>query len=293
MNKKKIIKELEEFKGTHKIKNYENLSFDIILVHLETAGNAGSIARIMKNFDFTNLIIFNPLDSKEHILSYETQGFAMHGKNILLNSNIIDFKNQDNHLNALKSLLKQYDFVIGTTAKGKSYNNLKRLAIFPQHLTLPHSIRPLKIAILFGRESRGLTNDELELTDLLLRIPASKEYPTLNLAQACGIILYELFKKLHVITIGRGKSPVLLANRKDRQLFYKILKSLIKRFKIRNYRSQNAFLAFKNVIERSFISKKELSLIIGFFTKISHLTEDVDLFPHSKDTKRKNKGTKN
>jgi len=278
LEKEKILKELENFKGTHKNEKFENLSFTIILVQPENSGNIGQAARIMKNFNFENLVIFNPIESVKNILSYEAQGFAMHGKDILLNSEIIETNNQQRHIDTLRKYLDKFDLIIGTTAKGKSFNNLNRLAIFPENLELPISKQPLAIAILFGKESRGLTNEELLLTDIQIRIPTGEKYPTLNLAQACGIVLYELFKKLHIITIGRGKSPILLADKKDREILYKVLKNLIKKFKIRNYKTKNAFLAFKNVIERSFLSKKELSLILGFFSKIESLVKDVDLF---------------
>lgn len=278
MDKKKILRELENFKGTYRNEEYENLSFTIILIRPENSGNIGQIARIMKNFDFKNLVIFNPIESVKNILSYETQGFAMHGKDILQNSEIIEINNQERHIDILRKFLDKFDLIIGTTAKGEDFNNLNRLAIFPEHLELPVSKRPLEIAILFGKESRGLTNEELLLIDILLRIPTGEQYPTLNLAQACGIILYELFKQLHIITIGRGKSPILLANKNDRKILYMILKNLIKKFKIRNYKTKNAFLSFKNMIERSFLSKKELSLILGFFSKIETLVKDIDLF---------------
>lgn len=278
MDKKRIQEKLENFEGTHRDERFKNLTFTIILSQPETAGNVGQIARIMKNFNFEDLVIFNPIDSVENILSYETQGFAMHGKDILVNADIIELNSDQRHIVRLEQYLDRFDLIIGTTAKGKSHNNLNRLAIFPNHIELPESENPLHIAVLFGKESRGLTNDELLFTDILLRIPTSDIYPTLNLAQACGIILYELFKKLYVTTIGRGKNPVLLATKTDREILYSILKKLIKKFKIRNYRTQNAFLAFKNIIERSFISEKELSLITGFFSKIKSLVKDVELF---------------
>jgi TrmH family RNA methyltransferase len=278
VDKKRIQEKLENFEGTHRDERFKNLTFTIILSQPETAGNVGQIARIMKNFNFEDLVIFNPIDSVENILSYETQGFAMHGKDILVNADIIELNSDQRHIVRLEQYLDRFDLIIGTTAKGKSHNNLNRLAIFPNHIELPESENPLHIAVLFGKESRGLTNDELLFTDILLRIPTSDIYPTLNLAQACGIILYELFKKLYVTTIGRGKNPVLLATKTDREILYSILKKLIKKFKIRNYRTQNAFLAFKNIIERSFISEKELSLITGFFSKIMSLVKDVELF---------------
>jgi TrmH family RNA methyltransferase len=143
----------------------------------------------------------------------------------------------------------------------------------------------MDIAVLFGKESRGLTNKELELIDILLRIPASESYPTLNLSHAVGIILYELYKKLHSITIGRGEHPVLLADKEDRQILYQYIENLMKKIKVRNYRKNDSIQAFKNIFERAMMSNRELTLILGFFSRLSSLLEDVDLFEDENETK--------
>ncbi|TFF87165.1 MAG: TrmJ/YjtD family RNA methyltransferase [Promethearchaeota archaeon] len=282
MDKKKISQELENFQETSVLNEYVNYSITIILLRPENSGNVGSIARIMKNFDFSNLVIINPIEKEKNIFSYETQGYAMHGKDILLNAKILNPLPQTSHVEFVEKSLKSFDLVIGTTAKGKKYNNINRISIFPRELDLPISHKKkYNVAILFGKESRGLTNKELDYCDILLRIPTGNEYPTLNLSHACGIILYELFKKIHTIKHGRGQSPVLLADKKERILLYKIIKKLIKKLKIRNYKKGNVLKAFKNVLERAFITKKELSLILGLFSKTYNLIKDLDLFDES------------
>jgi tRNA C32,U32 (ribose-2'-O)-methylase TrmJ len=100
----------------------------------------------------------------------------------------------------------------------------------------------------------------------------------MNLSHACAIILYELFKKLSSIEIGRGKNPVLVANKKNRQILYKKIESVISIIKIRNYKQNRTINAFKNVFERAFMSKKELSLILGVFSKINQLIHKYDPF---------------
>ncbi len=275
MNKKTKFRELENFKETQLSEKFENLLFTIILVQPEHSGNVGSIARVMKNFNFKKLVIFNPIEKIDKILSYETCGYAMHGKDILLNANIITVDNEKNHLTELKNFLKNFDLIIGTTAKGKRYTNIKRLAIFPEDFVLPISEKPLHIAILFGKESRGLTNEEIKLADVLLRIPTSEEYSSLNLSHGCGIILYEIFKKINVLSIGRGKKPVLLADKEDRLILYNFINDIIYHLKIRTYRENNVYQAFKNVFERAYMSKKELSLMLGLFSKVNSILKEV------------------
>jgi len=278
LDKKKIKREIGTFQETHIIKEYETLSFSVVLVKPEHAGNIGSIARLMENFNFKKLVIFNPIEEIEKIFSYETQGFAMHGKDILFNAEVITIQDQEDHLSKFKKYLEGFDLVIATTAKGESYSNIRRLAIFPEDLIFPKSETPLKIAILFGKESRGLTNEEINFVDILLRIPTGFNYPTLNISHACGIVLYEIFKKINVLTIGRGKNPVLYANKEDRLTLYKFIDRLIEKLKIRSHKKENVFFAFKNVFERAFMSKKELSLITGLFSKVDSILSSISLY---------------
>lgn len=278
MNKKKLKRDLDSYQETQIAEEYKNLTFTVVLVRPEHAGNIGSIARVMRNFNFKKLVIFNPIESRENIFSYETQGFAMHGKEILMSADIKEIKDQKNHMSEYKNLLKQFDLIIATTAKGKRNSNIKRLAIFPMDLSFPNSANPLNIAILFGRESRGLTNDEISLADILLRIPTGLDYPALNIAHACGVILYEIFKKIHIINIGRGVHPVLLADREDRQLLLKIIQNIINKLEIRTYKKENVKFAFRNIFERVFLSKRELSLITGLFSKVDSILENLDLY---------------
>ncbi|MFW9866292.1 MAG: RNA methyltransferase [Candidatus Thorarchaeota archaeon] len=278
MNKKKLKSGLDSYLPTHRVDEYQNLTFTVVLVRPEHAGNIGSIARVMENFEFKKLILFNPIESRKNIFSHETQGFAMHGKEILMNAEIVNVGEQENYSNKFKNFLNDFDLVIATTAKGERKSNIRRIPLFPEDLSIPVSIKPLNIAILFGRESRGLTNEEINLTDIILRIPTGQNYSALNLSHACSIILYEIFKKVNDVKIGRGEHPVLLADREDRQLLQKIIKNIIKKLKIRTHKKENVFYAFRNLLERAFLSKKELSLIMGVFSKVEKILEGLNLY---------------
>ncbi|MHA2037137.1 MAG: RNA methyltransferase [Promethearchaeota archaeon] len=278
MNKKSLKGDLSLYQESQRIEEYENFEFTIILIRPEHAANIGSIARIMANFEFENLVIFNPIAKAEHIFSYHTHGFAMHGKNILMNADLIELEKDENHVSKLKKYLEQFDMIIATTSKGKRYSNIQRLAIFPDNLDLPPSQKPFKVAILFGKESHGLDNEEIGLVDVILRIPTGSSYPTLNLSHSCGIILYEIFKKVNNINIGRGKNPVLLTSRENRQSLLKIVDKLIEKLKIRNHKKEKVYFAFRNVFERAIMSRKELSLITGVFSKLEKILQDIKLY---------------
>jgi TrmH family RNA methyltransferase len=247
-------------------------------VQPEYAGNIGFIARLMKNFNFKKLVLFNPKESVENILSHETQGCAMHGKDILINAEIITIDDQENYITEYKKLIKKFDLIIASTAKGRYFRNMKCSAIAPDDLKIPASDKPLNIAIIFGKESRGLTNEEISIADILIRIPASNEYPTLNLSHVCSIILYEIYKKVNLKNLGSSKHPISIADKDDRLLLYKIIQNIIKELKIQSHKEDNIYFAFKNVFERAIITKKELSLITGAFSKVNSILKDQNLY---------------
>ena len=91
-----------------------------------------------------------------------------------------------------------------------------------------------------------------------------------------------MFKKVNVVTIGRGKNPVFLADKEDRQILLKFVKSMIEHLKIGHHRQERTYFALKNVLERSFMSKKELSLITGIFSKLSSIIGDLNLLEGKK-----------
>jgi len=278
LNKKKNKKEIKLAQETQILKRDTNLKFTIILVQPETAGNIGFIARAMKNFNFEDLIIFNPIENIQNIFSYKTKGYAMHGSDILFNAKIIEICDQQNHIQKYYEYMKDFDLIIATTAKGMHYRNIRRLPIFIEDLVLPVSKKSLKIALVFGKESRGLTNEEIEIADILVRIPSHESYPTLNLSHACTIILYEIFKKINILNLGRGSKPILLADKEDRRVLYQILKNIIKRLKVRTHKKEKVLSSFKNIFERAIMTKKELSLILGVLSKLDSILNNIKLY---------------
>ena len=139
LNKKIRKKELSSHQEAQISKEFKNITFTVVLVRPEHAANIGSIARIMENFNFEDLVIFNPKESVEKIKSYNAQGFAMHGKDILLDSKIIEIQDQDNHGSEFRNFLKNFEYIIATIPTTKQYKAKGLLRkIFPQHtLTAP------------------------------------------------------------------------------------------------------------------------------------------------------------
>ena len=99
------------------------------------------------------------------------------------------------------------DYLIGSTAKLGTDYNIPRSPLTPQ--ACAEKVVNLKndVAILIGREGKGLYNEELALCDFIINIPSSKAYPTLNAVSAATILLYELFVAKNKEKIGGLLNP--------------------------------------------------------------------------------------
>jgi TrmH family RNA methyltransferase len=153
----------------------------VVVVDAETPGNVGTIARAMKNFGLTELKLVTPpaLDPDG-----EAYGFAGHAReDVLPGAEEVTFD----------EVVERYHTVGCTAITGEDSRRHVRFP-FKTPRELADSLRTVDAptALVFGREGRGLDNEELGRLDEVCSIPASAEYPVLNLGQAATILLYEL-----------------------------------------------------------------------------------------------------
>ena len=159
----------------------QNLLANIRIVLVEPAGalNVGSIARIMKNMGLTKLVLVNP---KCDLASDEARQMAVHAVDVLETAQIVS---------SLPSALAGCQQAIATTVRSRSVPIL----LEPPAEVLPSLLVPnLQSALLFGAEERGLSNDELKYAQRFICIESNPDYPSLNLAQAVTICVYQLYQ---------------------------------------------------------------------------------------------------
>lgn len=168
----------------------------IVLVEPSHPGNIGGCARALKNMGFANLVLVNP----ERFPSPQADWRA---------SNALDVLDGARVVTSVDEAIADCSLVFGTSTRS-------RRIPWPA-LTPPQTAKLLvsgddelakgakgmgKVAILFGRETSGLTNDELERCHKHLVIPANPEYGSLNLAMAVQVICYELHSRLVMLAEG-------------------------------------------------------------------------------------------
>ena len=154
-------------------------NISIVLVNPERPENIGAVARCMKNMGLKDLILVNPVPYKRK----ETYALAHGSKDIVDRAKVFD---------DLHEALSPFNFIVGTSQRIRGRN----LPLYtPQKvLTEINTIgRKKKVALVFGRESKGLTNQELRLCHIVSTIPTALRQPSINLAQSVMIYCYELF----------------------------------------------------------------------------------------------------
>jgi tRNA/rRNA methyltransferase len=223
--------------------------FRVVLVEPEKEGNIGSIARSMRNFGLTDLCIVSPKTS----VGDEAYRYATKGEKILRKARIVE---------TLPDALNGIDRVVGTTAiVGTSSRNVLRLVIDPSQLASRVVGTTGSVALLFGRESTGLTNRELQQCDIIVSIPGSEEYNVLNVAIAASIIFYELYK------VGQMRPRSLEPSQQSIDRLVSIFNQLADIADLPSHRKRLADRAFRNVLAKSIISQREVSLIVGVLRK--------------------------
>lgn len=221
----------------------------IALLEPISPGNIGAVARVMKNFGFESLILINPRCDPR---SEEAIKRARHAKDILKKAKIT--KNFE--------YLKRFDCIIGTTANvGSTDYNIPRLPVKPEEL----KIKDKNTVILFGREDSGLTNEEIMKCDFIVSIPASKEYPVLNISHAAAIILYEISKQ----NKETSHEHIRMATSQDKKILLKIINQTINRLKFSTEdKKETQRRLWRRIIGKSYLTKREFQAACGFFKKI-------------------------
>ena len=153
----------------------------IVLVRTHHPGNIGSAARAMKTMGLANLVLVNPLDFP----SDEAIKMAASANDVLKSAVLC---------NSVYDAVKDCTVVIASTARSRGYD-LPELTPEESAKQLFLSAKKNKVALVFGPERMGLSNDDLQFAKYRATIPANPEYSSLNLAAAVQTLSYEIFKK--------------------------------------------------------------------------------------------------
>lgn len=230
----------------------------IVLVEPRHHINVGYVARIMKNFGVSRLLMVNPIYDME-----EARRYAMHGYHILETATSTNFE----------ELRRNSRMLVGTTAlKASSRLNIVRDTVSPIRLAeLIYDIpKKENIYIVFGREASGLMNSELQMCDIVLTNDTGTDYTTMNISHALAIILYEITKRdlQHPTSRVTVRNPK-IARRQETEM---LIAYAAKAAEMAGYDIHKRPLldsALKRLLAKSNPTSKEVMLIVSLFRKVN------------------------
>lgn len=252
-------------RGKNRSPVFDNI--EIVLVEPQSSGNVGSVARAMKNTGFKRLTLVNPCDYRTN----ESYSMACKADDVLLGATVYP---------TLAGCVKETGLVVGTTRR----QGRVRYPI----LTLDEAVPKIlgfasknKVSILFGREDRGLENDEIPVCDILLEIPTDEDYGSLNLSHAVFLVCYYLF------AAGCAKAPaVTVAPREELEKMYlhmeEALRSISYGARGGEHLLQTILRSFRRLFGRTGLMQKEINMLRGIFTQIESRVTGAKAEPRKK-----------
>lgn len=161
----------------------------VVLDHPKDVVNIAGVVRVMMNFGLGRLRLVEPDDFD----AYRIGGIAHRSQDLTASATLHS---------TLDDALVDTSFVVGTTARARTAG---RTYVRPREVAGQIARRTADgtVAIVLGREDRGLTNEDLDRCHAVTIIPTDPEYSSLNLAQACLVLAYEVF-----LAVGAGDEPL-------------------------------------------------------------------------------------
>jgi tRNA/rRNA methyltransferase len=235
--------------------------FAFVLYRPQSAGNIGAAARALKNMGFDDLRLVAPgtLNQREAV------AMAVHADDVLASAATFP---------DLASALADCTVVAGTTSRRGGYRSRSQplRAAAAELIALGSSN---KIALIFGREDRGLTNRELKLCHRLITIPTAPDYPSLNLAQAVVVVAYELMmaaaESASAAKVSRG--PQFVSATTSDTMLTRMAEALVSIGFIPGDNPDHIMFALREIFGRSGLTAREVEILNGMARQMRWVAE--------------------
>ena len=231
-----------------------------ILVRPQLGENIGSVARAIKNFNIKYLRIVNPRCNWPNQKALAT---SVGAKDVLKSAKIY---------NSIEKSIGDLDVIFASSSRIRKVNK-KIISIFD----LKKKIRKnQKIGIIFGPEASGLSNDEINNADYLVKIPTNKNFSSLNLSHSAIIFcihIFQLFSKKKIIYKSNYKSSV--AKKSDVNKFLKFIINRLdeKGFLQPDHKRKSMIRNINNIFHRSNLSEQEIRILLGIFSTLNEFNK--------------------
>jgi TrmH family RNA methyltransferase len=259
------------------ILNAQDIFF--VLVRPVYLGNIGSIARLVKNFGFSNLRL---VEAPRNYKDAEARKMAVGAFDVLKASQVF---------NTLNEAVEDINLVIGTST-GQQRNQ----PLVPLSEAVEQTVefgKSNKVALVFGDERNGLSNEELGYCQILTRIETNLDFPSLNVAQAAGIIAYEFSKLCGTSPTGiqapdeaENRTAILLPTGKLNEELFEQVENLLNHIEFsRKFNKTVVTKELRRFYYKAAPTKREADLLRGVLHKLNQALSNQDQITseHSSD----------
>ncbi len=237
----------------------------IVLVRTFHSGNIGSAARAMKTMGLTDLCLVSPKDFDDELERkkegrQEALKMAMSAGDVVNSASVVD---------SLYDAVKDCTIVIASTARSRGYD-LPELS--PEECAIKlnqgaDNNNNSKVALVFGPERMGLSNEDLQLAKYRVTIPTNPDYTSLNLAAAVQTLSYEIFKQ--VDRVEQQSEVQRLPTAESLEQLYSHMKTTLSDtgFIIKNHPGE-IMQKLRNIFTRAELDESEVSILRGVLSSI-------------------------
>lgn len=230
----------------------------IVLVNTSHTGNIGSTARAMKTMGLSNLVLVDPVSAPD-------------GKSSALAAGAGDVLAAAQTVETLAEAVADCALIVGTSARSRT---LPWPMLEPREcgVKMVQEAKQGPVALVFGRENNGLTNDELQLCHFHVCIPANPEYSSLNLAAAVQTLCYEI----RMGFLGQDAYPEIENEyplSEDLERFYTHLEQTLTNTQfIQKNHPGVVMTKLRRLVNRARPEAQELNILRGILSSIDKLT---------------------
>jgi TrmH family RNA methyltransferase len=231
------------------------MSIRIVLTRVSHPGNIGSAARAMKTMGLDRLCLVAP----ERFPATEATVMAAGADDVLDRAQVFP---------DVRSAVADCGLVVGTTARSR---HLPWRIVAPREAAaeVAAAATVSEVAVLFGAERTGLTNDEIELCQLLLTIPTGSSYGSLNLAMAVQVVAYEILLATRAAANDAEQRGIPLASAADMERFYGHLEQVLDEIDFHDRTGEGHLMArLRRFFNRAVPDQNEINILRGILTSV-------------------------
>jgi tRNA/rRNA methyltransferase len=227
----------------------------VVLVEPQGALNIGSVCRAMMNFGFSDLRLVNP--QTDH-LSDDARRMAVKASSLLESARLFG---------DLPSALEDCQMALGTTRRFGKYREDFLHPDEAGDFLLPLTDQG-RVALLFGREDRGLLTTELDLCQRFITIPTDESLPSMNLAQSVSVCLYETARAAGRAE-GKSAGRKRLASGEVLEGMYSHMRRTLLDIGFLDPQNPDHILrTFRRILGRSGLNDREVRILHGLWSRI-------------------------